>query len=125
MDGARADVSSTTSGAVIRHARSARVYAQGTPPPHPATPLLSLDHERSEAVRTLPGGCAGAEQNHTIANTFLATVSSKTGPPEMLKVTILELFTRFHGHAAAGKSIFRFFQSTFDLGALLRQWQAV
>ena len=54
----------------------------------------------------------------TIANTFLATMSLEKGPPEMLFVTILELFKRFHGHAAAGKSIFRFFQSTFDLGAL-------
>jgi hypothetical protein len=54
----------------------------------------------------------------TIATTFPATLSLKTGPPEMLKVTSPELFTRFHGHAAASKSEVIDFQSTFDLGAL-------
>ena len=77
-----------------------------------------LSNTMSERVRTLTGGCAGTGQNHTIASTFLGTLSLKKGPPRMLKVTILELFKAFHGHAAAGKSIFRFFQSTFDLGAL-------
>jgi hypothetical protein len=54
----------------------------------------------------------------TIATTFLATLSLKTIPPEMLKVTISKLFKRFHGHAAARKSEVIDFQSTFDLGAL-------
>jgi len=40
----------------------------------------------------------------TIATTFLATLSLKKSPPEMLKVTISELFKAFHGHAAARKS---------------------
>jgi hypothetical protein len=60
----------------------------------------------------------------TIATTFLATLSLKNIPPEMLKVTISELFKRFHGHAAARKSEVIDFQSTFDLGALftLKDW---
>jgi len=53
-----------------------------------------------------------------IATTFLGTLSLKKTPPEMLKVTISELFKRFHGHAAAIKSEVIDFQSTFDLGAL-------
>jgi len=42
----------------------------------------------------------------------------------MLKSTFLELFKAFHGHAAASESEAIDFQSTFDLGALLRQQQA-
>ena len=56
----------------------------------------------------------------TIATTFMATRSLEKSPPEMLKVTISELFKRFHGHAAASKSEVIDFQSTFDIGALLR-----
>jgi hypothetical protein len=48
----------------------------------------------------------------------MATRSLEKSPPEMLKVTISELFKRFHGHAAASKSEVIDFQSTFDLGAL-------
>jgi hypothetical protein len=40
----------------------------------------------------------------TIATTFLGTLSLKKSPPEMLKVTISELFKAFHGHAAARES---------------------
>ena len=54
----------------------------------------------------------------TIATTFLGTLSLKKIPPEMLKVTIPELFKRFHGHAAASKSEVIDFQSTFDTGAI-------
>ena len=40
----------------------------------------------------------------TIATTLPPTLRLKTIPPEMLKVTISELFKRSHGHAAARKS---------------------
>jgi hypothetical protein len=40
----------------------------------------------------------------TIATTFLGTLGVEKGPPEMLKVTILELFKAFRGHAAASES---------------------
>ena len=81
-------------------------------------PAQRRDAKHSDPTRRAPSLPGSFD---TIASTFLATNSLKTGPPRMLKVTILELFKRFRGHAAATKSGGIDFQSTFDLGALLRQ----
>ena len=55
----------------------------------------------------------GHNRNHVSGHIELEKI-----PPEMLKVSISELFKRFHGHAAARKSKVIDFQSTSDLGAL-------
>ena len=71
----------------------------------------STDPTRSRAPRL-------AGSFDTIATTFPATNSLKTGPPRMLKVTILELFKRFHGHAAASKFSFLDFSQLLTLEPL-------